>query len=1006
MSEKAFKIGPEYLNEALREAEINAITMTKTRRGKLHLDTKLSGVETINRLISGLALLYSKLFTARDQLERQSSAMDTGHPAFNGGPEYLNEAFREADIKDITMTKTSQGRLHLDTDLSGVETINRLISGLALLYSKLFAARRQLDVGNGPIGEEEPTDEEIEAARRNSEQTDPKTRAELVPSDRSVPVTTAHGDDWLDWSSMSDPEKVAFLFRMPYSAGESFLAIEPEPQAERLRQLVEQEWRKLSDDERVDLAIKGPQWMRVRVLGGGPPSEDGKRIERMADARWASMPDEEKIRLLAGLPSDFAREEVISERHRAYTHDEVPRVQERERDQRARLLAPANERARATSARDVQLHDDNPPYRAKGAGYGPGGPDLATVELQARLHEFGHQFLVDGRYGVSTEGAVQAFQRHRGLNPSGEIDAVTFARLFPERMPPIDPSREPDSATEVNPSNTPSESDSTTKKGMTGEEYNAALEKIPGGYFFDTIADVDGALDPGETVLQLADLPLEDRQAMTRKFAEKKKVRDATTVDLTPQEAVKLRDEITGKANADPTDPTDPTHARQAAPLRHDHTQTAPIPLYLSYDVDEDSLTAVAFGAVADRQGEDLWRALNRDFGYLLSEPGGDEIGFLILQYSELDPEDPGVAEVLDGPRFDVPVLGLRNASAGEIALAAGPFLAGESSLNRRIFDEAEVADGEAAARLWRDCLQAGDSMGHYGLGYTLFELGRFSEAYRHLRAYTELAPGDPWAWCWLGRACHALGETQEAGAAYRRAIELSATTDEATDADGLLERLLAGESADLPDPREEDLIRETVFDSAVYLDDVELVRSDGPPRAGPPVALFLAGGPLSGKSTVLSSLIEQRDPIVPPDAVLVDPRAIREQLPEWQQLVAAREPSAAETIYAECCDLARRLTERAVAARRNLIIDGIGGSWLGHFGVLLVTFTAIGYEVRVLFVDAPIDVCEQRNDERAASAGLYLNPEEIRTLHIEAARAFVQWKESEEIMWSAYATA
>ena len=140
MSEKAFKIGPEYLNEALREAEINDITMTKTQRGQLHLDTKLSGVETINRLISGLALLYSKLSTARDQLERQSSPMDADHPAFKVGPDYLNEVIREAEIKDITMTKTQRGQLHLDTDLSGVETINRLISGLALLYSKLFVA--------------------------------------------------------------------------------------------------------------------------------------------------------------------------------------------------------------------------------------------------------------------------------------------------------------------------------------------------------------------------------------------------------------------------------------------------------------------------------------------------------------------------------------------------------------------------------------------------------------------------------------------------------------------------------------------------------------------------------------------------------------------------------------------------------------------------------------------------------------------------------------------------
>ena len=61
---------------------------------------------------------------------------------FKIGPDYLNEVFDEAGIEDMRMTKTPEGQLHLDTELSGVETINRLISGLALLYSKLFAARR------------------------------------------------------------------------------------------------------------------------------------------------------------------------------------------------------------------------------------------------------------------------------------------------------------------------------------------------------------------------------------------------------------------------------------------------------------------------------------------------------------------------------------------------------------------------------------------------------------------------------------------------------------------------------------------------------------------------------------------------------------------------------------------------------------------------------------------------------------------------------------------------
>ena len=84
----------------------------------------------------------------------------------------------------------------------------------------------------------------------------------------------------------------------------------------------------------------------------------------------------------------------------------------------------------------------------------------------------------------------------------------------------------------------------------------------------------------------------------------------------------------------------------------------------------------------------------------------------------------------------------------------------------------------DQAEPLWRACLESGDSMAHYGLGYTLLALDRPREAYGHLRFYTELSPANAWAWCFLGQACEAIGETAEARAAYARAVELGEETD------------------------------------------------------------------------------------------------------------------------------------------------------------------------------------------------------------------------------------
>jgi hypothetical protein len=62
---------------------------------------------------------------------------------------------------------------------------------------------------------------------------------------------------------------------------------------------------------------------------------------------------------------------------------------------------------------------------------------------------------------------------------------------------------------------------------------------------------------------------------------------------------------------------------------------------------------------------------VSESFGYLWRHPDGPEIGFKILDFSTFDPEDPEVAEIWEGPRFDVPVLGLRDSTAGEIVLAS-----------------------------------------------------------------------------------------------------------------------------------------------------------------------------------------------------------------------------------------------------------------------------------------------------------------------------------------------
>lgn len=213
--------------------------------------------------------------------------------------------------------------------------------------------------------------------------------------------------------------------------------------------------------------------------------------------------------------------------------------------------------------------------------------------------------------------------------------------------------------------------------------------------------------------------------------------------------------------------------------------------LHLSQDPARDCLTALEFGRVDEGQPEGCWTPVGEHVGILHDAPGGRPVGFMVTDLSEYDPDEPGNVELWDTPRFDAPMLGLADVAPNAIVVAARALFGTTRTLDRELFSAAVGADGEAAARRWLRSLQAGDGLAHYGLGYTLFELGRVPEAYRHLRHYCEIAPCEAWAWCWYGRATAALGEIDEAARAFAQAIELD--EDDETEARELADALAAG---------------------------------------------------------------------------------------------------------------------------------------------------------------------------------------------------------------------
>lgn len=214
--------------------------------------------------------------------------------------------------------------------------------------------------------------------------------------------------------------------------------------------------------------------------------------------------------------------------------------------------------------------------------------------------------------------------------------------------------------------------------------------------------------------------------------------------------------------------------------------------LYISRDAEMDWLTALPLGHVTDGQPEGWFLYVGEQFRWCLDGPAGRIIGFELVELRDLDVDGPAYAELWQPPLFDAPLLALTRATAAEIAVAARTRYEHESTLNRVYFDRAVQLTGESAVEEWWLCLESGDSMAHYGLGYTLLELGEAAKAHSHLRHYVEIVPTNSWAWCWLGKACEALGDAGEARAAYRRAVMLEEAGSYETDAQDLLDALEA----------------------------------------------------------------------------------------------------------------------------------------------------------------------------------------------------------------------
>jgi hypothetical protein len=144
------------------------------------------------------------------------------------------------------------------------------------------------------------------------------------------------------------------------------------------------------------------------------------------------------------------------------------------------------------------------------------------------------------------------------------------------------------------------------------------------------------------------------------------------------------------------------------------------------------------------------------------------------------------------------------------------------------------------------------------------------------------------------------------------------------------------------------------------------------------PTALFMAGGPASGKTSGLNQAPELK----PESAISINSDDVKVLLPEFIEQKNAGERAAAATVHEESSDVSKDLVADASDLGLNVVMDGTGNSKPGKFIKKLDDLYQDGYEIDVLLVSVGTDEAVVRAMNRAQRSGRWVPEPEIRKSH------------------------
>lgn len=151
----------------------------------------------------------------------------------------------------------------------------------------------------------------------------------------------------------------------------------------------------------------------------------------------------------------------------------------------------------------------------------------------------------------------------------------------------------------------------------------------------------------------------------------------------------------------------------------------------------------------------------------------------------------------------------------------------------------------------------------------------------------------------------------------------------------------------------------------------------------------FMGGGPASGKSSMVKAL---KNPRLGEGRknLFIDSDEIKKLLPEYQKMVAIKDPGAAAFVHSESSLISKRiLNEGAERGARSITLDGVGDRGVTDIARKLKAARDLGYTVEANYATLPTDLAVKLAKTRARETGRLVPESYIRTAHADVSLSF-----------------